>query len=263
MVDGAQTVSGGRELEPAVVLVRPQESGNVGAVARAMANMGLAELRLVEPAAPTGDVARAFAMHAHHVLDGARRYPDLGAATGDLELLVATASLREREWAQPVLAPRELAGWLSRQAPGARVGLLFGPEVSGLANDELARASVLVSIPAAPAQPTLNLAQAVLVLAYELYLARGAPGAAYPAPVARANLHQVDRLFSTLEGLLGDVHFARDTTIRKVARDLRQLLARAAVSEREATILSGILRRTRHALGRAGALPAGRRRAGG
>ncbi len=256
-------MSAGRELEPAVVLVRPQESGNVGAVARAMANMGLAELRLVEPAAATGDVARAFAMHAHHILDGARRCPDLAAATGDFEVVVATASLREREWAQPVVAPRQLAGWLAAEAPGARVALLFGPEVSGLANEELARASVLVSIPAAPAQPTLNLAQAVLILAYELYLARGAPGALFPAPVARANLHQVDRLFATLEALLGDVRFARDTTILKVSRDLRQLLARAALTEREATLLSGILRRARHALGRAGALVAGGRRGGG
>ena len=248
---------------PAVVLARPQEEGNVGAVARAMANMGLERLLLVEPAARLGDVARAFAMHSHHVLDRAERQPDLGSALAPFEVVVGTASLRDREWPQPVLAPRELPAWLAREAPGASVALLFGPEVSGLASAELARATALVSIPAAPRQPTLNQAQAVLILAYELYLARGAPGAAFPAPVARANLHQVDRLFATLEGLLGDVRFARDTTIEKVSRDLRQLLARAAVTEREATILAGILRRTRHALGRAGALPAGRRREGG
>jgi TrmH family RNA methyltransferase len=248
-------VSPGRELEPAVVLVRPQEEGNVGAVARAMANMGLERLLLVEPAAPTRDQARAFAMHAHHVLDGARRHSDLAAATADFDVIVGTASLRERDWAQPVLAPRELPGWLAAEAAGARVALVFGPEVSGLANEELARANVLVSIPAAPAQPTLNLAQAVLILAYELYLARGAPGAIAPTPVARARVLQIDRLFATLEALLADVRFARDTTIQKVSRDLRQLLARAAVTEREATILSGILRRARHALARTGALP--------
>lgn len=243
---------------PAVVLVRPQEEGNVGAVARAMANMGLARLLLVEPAARLGDTARAFAMHAHDILDGAERHPDLASALAPFEVVVGTTSLREREWPQPVLAPRELAGWLARAAPGAPVALLFGPEVSGLAAHELARATALVSIPAAPAQPTLNLAQAVLILAYELYVARGAPGAIATTPVARASVRQVERLFADLEQLLAATRFARDTTIRKVSRDLRQMLARAAVTEREATILSGILRRTRHALARS-APTAGRR----
>ena len=247
----------GEEPRPAVVLVRPHEEGNVGAVARAMANMGLERLLLVEPAARVGDLARAFAMHAHGVLDGARRHADLGAALAGFEVVVAAASLRERDWAQPVLAPRELPAWLAREAAGASVALVFGPEVSGLANQELVRANVVVSIPAAPAQPTLNLAQAVLILAYELYLARGAPGAIATTPVARASVRQVERLFADLERLLGETRFARDTTILKVSRDLRQMLARAAVSEREATILSGILRRARHALHRAGAGPAG------
>jgi len=247
---------------PAVVLVRPQEEGNVGAVARAMANMGLERLLLVEPAARLGDVARAFAMHSHHVLDHAERHPDLASALAPFEVVVGTASLRDREWPQPVLAPRELPAWLAREAPGASVALLFGPEVSGLASAELARATVLVSIPAAPEQPTLNLAQAVLILAYELFVARGAPGAVSPAPVARASVRQVERLFADLERLLSATRFARDTTIVKVSRDLRQMLARAAVTEREAVILAGILRRTRHALARRGersAPPAGDR----
>jgi len=245
---------------PAVVLVRPQEEGNVGAVARAMANMGLARLLLVEPAARLGDLARAFAMHAHHVLDGAERHADLDAALAGFDIVVGTASLRDRGWPQPVLAPRDLPAWLAREAAGAAVALVFGPEVSGLTTHELSRSTVLVSIPAAPEQPTLNLAQAVLVLAYELFVARGAPGAVATAPVARASVRQVERLFADLERLLETTRFARDTTIRKVALDLRQMLARAAVTEREAMILAGILRRTRHALARAGqrsAPPAG------
>jgi tRNA/rRNA methyltransferase len=241
-------------LLPEVLLVRPQEAGNVGAVARAMANMGLARLHLVEPAAATdGDSARAFAMHAHHVLDGARRHPDLGAALAGFEVAVGTASLRERGWPQPVLTPRALPGWLARAAPGSPVALVFGPEVSGLTAEELARMSVLVSIPTAPAQPTLNLAQAVLVVAYELFLARGAPGALGPRPEPRATVAEIERLFGSLETLLAEVRFARDDTIHGVVRDLRQLLARAGATEREAAILAGILRRTRHALARAGA----------
>ena len=240
---------------PTIVLVRPREQGNVGAVARAMANMGLADLRLVEPAIALGSTARAFAMHAHDILDGAVRYPDLTAALADREVVVGTASLRDRGWTQPVLAPRELPRWLDREAAGARAAIVFGSEVSGLTAAELARAEVLVRIPAAPAQPTLNLAQAVLVVAYELYVARGAPGAREAAPAERAKVERLERLFDRLEKLLADVGFARDTTFRRVALDLRQLLGRAGLSEREAVILSGVLRRARHALGRAGAIP--------
>lgn len=107
-----------------------------------------------------------------------------------------------------------------------------------------------MSIPAAPANPTLNLAQAVLLLAYELYVARGAPGAIALEPVSRATVFQLDHLFGRLQDLLAEVGFARDTTIHRVARDLRQLLARAGLSEREAALLSGLLRRTRNAITR-------------
>jgi TrmH family RNA methyltransferase len=235
---------------PAVVLVRPQEPGNVGAVARAMANTGLADLRLVEPATALNDTAFAFAMHAHEILDGVRRFPTLAEALADAELVVATASLRDRPWPQTVLTPRELPERLARGSAGARVALVFGSEVSGLTAEEMARATLLVRIPAAPANPTLNLAQAVLLVAYELYVARGAPGAIESRPVERAPAQQVERLFRSLEGLLEQVGFARDTTIRRVALDLRQLLARAELSQREAMILAGILRRSRHAFAR-------------
>ncbi|MEO7794314.1 MAG: RNA methyltransferase [Thermoanaerobaculia bacterium] len=236
---------------PCVVLVRPQQEGNIGAVARAMANMGLEDLRLVEPAPHLGDTAFAFAMHAHSILLAATRHADLGAALADCTYVVATASMRNRLWPHSIVAPRELAGHLAENAPGARVALVFGAEVSGLTSEELARANVLVSIPAAPANPTLNLAQAVLLVAYELYVARGAPGAIALEPVPRATVFQTDHLFKRLEELLWEVGFARDTTIRQVARDLRQLLARAGLSEREAALLSGLLRRTRNALSRA------------
>lgn len=236
---------------PAVVLVRPQQEGNIGAVARAMANMGLTDLRLVEPAPELGDAAFSFAMHAHSILLGARRHPSLADALGEFDYVVATASLRDRLWPHPVVPPRELSGHLAREAPGARVALVFGAEVSGLTSDELARASVLVSIPAAPANPTLNLAQAVLLITYELYVARGAPGAIALEPVSRATVFQIEHLFGRLQELLAEVGFSRDTTIRRVARDLRLLLGRAALSEREAALLSGLLRRTRNALTRA------------
>ena len=240
---------------PTVVLVRPQQEGNIGGVARAMANMGLSELFLVEPAPEFGDTAFAFAMHAHEILLGAKRHASLAEALAEFDYVVATASLRDRLWPHPVVQPRGLPEHLATCAPGARVALVFGAEVSGLTSDELARANVLVSIPAAPANPTLNLAQAVLLVAYELYVARGTPGAIALEPVSRATVFQIDNLFGRLQELLAEVGFARDTTIHRVARDLRQLLARASLSEREAALLSGLLRRTRNAIGRGRKVP--------
>jgi len=242
---------------PAVVLVRPQQEGNIGAVARAMANMGLTRLLLVEPAPDLGDTAFAFAMHAHSILLGAERHPSLAEALAGFDFVVATASLRDRLWPHPVVTPRALPAHLAEHAAGARVALVFGAEVSGLTSDELARASCLVSIPAAPANPTLNLAQAVLLVAYELYVARGTPGAIALQPVSRATVFQTEHLFGRLQELLAEVGFARDTTIRRVARDLRLLLARAHLSEREAALLSGLLRRTRNALRRGRQPPPG------
>lgn len=237
---------------PTVVLVRPQEAGNIGAVARAMANTALENLRLVEPAAPLNDSAFAFAMHAHDILHRVERFPSLVEALAGFDLVIATASLRERPWPQEVLAPRALAERLFAEGASApsRIALVFGSEVSGLTGEELARAALLVRIPAAPGNPTLNLAQAVLILGYELYVAQGARGAIASSPVERAPVQQVERLFANLENLLVEVGFARDTTIHRVSRDLRQLLARAALSQREAMILAGILRRSRHAFRR-------------
>lgn len=272
---------------PAVVLVRPREEGNVGAACRAMANMGLGELRLVEPAAELGGVARAFAVGAREVLEGARRFDSLAEALGPFRRVVGTTSARDRVLSVPVVTPRELAADFARE-PELPTALVFGSEVGGLTNDELALCHRVVTVPAALAQPTLNLAQAVLVVAYELYLVRvspagteateGSPGSDAgvregrapapaqgladravgaadeapaeprlelepPAPAAR-----VEGLFEHLERVLRQVGFARDRTFHGVLRDLRQLAGRARPTEREVTILRGVLRRIQNAL---------------
>jgi TrmH family RNA methyltransferase len=234
-------------LPPAVVLVRPREEGNVGAAARAMANMGLERLILVEPAAPFGPVATAFAVGAHHLLEGAERVPDLRAALAPFGRVVATTSTRDRRLGVPLLSPRELPAGLAADPPGTPAALLFGPEVGGLDNDELSMASLLVNIPCSPVQPTLNLAQAVLIVTYELFLARGAEPPAVDAepPAATA---EIDGLFDHLADVLARIGFARDDSFPGVLRDLRQLTARAAPSSREVRILRGIARRARHAL---------------
>jgi tRNA/rRNA methyltransferase len=259
-------VSSGAPPAPAIVLVRPQEEGNVGAVARAMANFGLERLLLVEPATPLRGIAYAFAVHSSQILDRAERFPDLRSALAGFERIVATTAARSRPWPRALTAPRELAVELAADPPGTATAILFGPEPSGLTNDELALASLLVRVPTSPAQPTLNLGQAVVLLAYELFLARESPPAASPVAAAsepRASGDEVAGFFDQLADLLRSVRFARDTTIGGVERDLRQLVARAAPTRREIAILRGILRRLGHALERSGGRQPGGRRTSG
>jgi tRNA (cytidine32/uridine32-2'-O)-methyltransferase len=235
-------------LSPAIVLVRPREEGNIGAAARAMANMGLAELVLVEPEAEIGRVARAFAVGAGHILDSARHAPSLDDGLAPYQKIVGTTSARARGLPMATVSARELPGALRQESSATRTALVFGPEVSGLDNDQLARCGLLVRIPCAPIQPTLNLAQAVLVISYELHLARleatdASEGLPTPVPT-----HEIDGLFAQVGPLLAEIGFQRDDTFAGVVRDLRRLAARAGVTEREVRILRGICRRAQRAL---------------
>ncbi len=235
-------------LPPAVVLVRPREEGNVGAAARAMANMGLGRLILVEPAAELGGTARAFAVGARGVLDGVVRSPSLREALAPFRRVIGTTSTRDRRLSIPVLTPRELPAWLTQDPPDTPTALVFGSEVGGLTNEELALASAVVTIPSSPLQPTLNLAQSVLIVAYELFLAGGEPFAAVgEEPPATAA--ELDGLLEHAARVLARIGFARDDSFPGVLRDLRRLAARAAPDSRDVKILRGICRRTEGALG--------------
>lgn len=234
----------------AVILVRPREEGNVGSAARAMANMGLDRLILVEPAAQIGRVATAFAVGAKHVLDACERKASLAEALAPFRRVVGTTSARDRRWDVPLLHPRELPARLALDPPGTPTALVFGPEVGGLTNDDLALASLLVTIPCSPAQPTLNLAQAVLVLAYELYQAQTdtPPPATVGHPEPPATTAEVDGLFGQATDLLRRIGFDRDSSFEGVLRDLRRLVSKAGPDSREVAILRGICRRTQRAL---------------
>ncbi|HSG38518.1 MAG TPA: RNA methyltransferase [Thermoanaerobaculia bacterium] len=235
-------------LPPAVVLVRPREEGNVGSAARAMANMGLDRLILVEPAAVIGKVGVAFAVGAKHVLDNAARVGSLEEALAPFRRVVGTTSTRDRRLGVPLLDPKELPGWLAQDGPAIPTALVFGPEVGGLTNEELALANAVVSIPCSPVQPTLNLSQAVLILAYEIFQARGEalpPSAGMEPPASAAEL---DGLLGHAADVMRQVGFSRDDSFQGVLRDLRRLAAKAAPSSRDVAILRGICRRTQGAL---------------
>lgn len=248
---------------PHIILVRPQEEGNVGSVARAMANMGLSRLVIVEPGAPVGATARAFAVGAGEILDRHRRSGSFDEALAPYRRAVGTTSTRDRRIAPsvPLLTPRELPEALAVDPPETPTALVFGPESSGLTAEELARLSPLVSVPCSPAQPTLNLAQAVLIVAYELFLDRlqrgderaaseGQGAAGERADDPPATLDRLEGLFGHVRQSLAAVGFDRDDTFEATLLDLRRLAGRAAVSDREVAILRGICRRTLHAVRR-------------
>lgn len=231
-------------LSPAIILVRPQEEGNIGATARAMANMGLEHLRLVKPAVELGRVAYAFAVGARGILERSVTTDSLREALEPFQRIVGTSSVRSRGPTAQLLSPRELAETLRREDHHAQSALVFGSEPSGLTNEELAHCGQIVQIPCSPEQPTLNLSQAVLILAWELFQARemATELASHRPPAAPAE--QVDGLLSQATEVMTAIGFARDDTFAGVSRELRQLAARAGLTAREVSLLRGICRRT-------------------
>jgi len=228
-----------------VVLVRPRNPANVAAACRALKNMGLRSLRLVGGDPGLGrPEARNLAYGAWDVLDTVRFFPGLGEAVADATLVAGTSGREDpAAW-----SPRRLASEGPVRAAGGRTAIVFGPESSGLTAEELARCHVRVRIAADPEQPSLNLAQAVLILAYEIRLSDEGEGEA-PAP-ARAAAGELEAALGELEeGLVGIGYLNRDNP-GKVLAELRVLLARAGPTPREASLLRGLARQIRWAAGR-------------
>ncbi len=230
---------------PAVILVRPREEGNVGAVARAMANMGLERLILVEPAPALGGVARGFGVGGWPILDGAVRESSLAAAIAPFGRVVGTASRRDRPLAgHRVAVPRELPEILAGDGAGTSTALVFGPEDNGLRRSELELCSPVVAIPCAPEHPTLNLAQAVLILAYELHLA--APSAAGEEPAGGeplASAGEVDALRRQVGEVLLAIGYDHEPIHAGLLRDLLRMVVRSGATPREVRILRRLCNR--------------------
>jgi TrmH family RNA methyltransferase len=220
-----------------VVLVRPARPANVAAACRAMKNMGLGSLRLV--ASPDGlaaPEARALAYGAWDVLDAAVVFPTLVDAVADAALVVMTSARPEAAgW-----TPRRLAAEVARLAGSGRVALVFGPEASGLTLAELALAHVTVRIPTDPAQPSLNLAQAVLLVAYELFLAPGVE--AEPAEQPRATAGELEAALRELRDALILVGYLNPTNPDAILGELRALVVRGRPTPREVSLLRGMAR---------------------
>ena len=234
-------------LRPVIVLVGPQMGENVGAAARAMLNCGLSELRLVSPRDGwPNERARAMATGASRgIVDRAAVFESTAGAVADLHRVYATTA-RRRDLLKPAIGPRDLAAEVRDfAAQGLRSGVLFGPERTGLDNDDVALASGIVHIPLNPAYSSLNLAQAVLLVAHSWFEAgaagSGAAGAAVSAtPLATSE--QLLNLFEHLEQELDASGFLRVVEKRGImVRNLRSILHRAELREHEVRALHGVV----------------------
>ncbi len=235
-----------------IVLVAPSHPGNIGAVARAMKTMGLHELVLVAPHRFPDAEATARAAGADDLLAAARVCGDLGEALEGCRLVIGS-SARRRSIRWPQLTPREAAAQLVVARVEGPVALLFGPERTGLGNDDLDRCHALVSIPTAPDYASLNLAAAVQVLAYEIRMAllSERPPAEWQAGRdghRLATAEEVEGYFAHLERLLLAVEFIDPARPGRVLRRLRGMFARARPQEDEIHILRGILTQTERKL---------------
>ncbi len=223
------------------VLFEPTQPGNIGSVARAMKTMGFHELVLVNPPDEWFCAeSRALASGAQDVLQGARVVTTLGEALAGCGLVLA-ASARHRRIGCPELNPRECAAELMGQAGSRTAAILFGPERSGLANEQLDLCNAIVYIPANPDYSSLNLAQAVQIIAYELrqqqVLERDVP----PPESPLAGPAQLELLYEHLERILLASGFLNPRNPRHLLRRLRRLFNRTRLDENELNILRGIL----------------------
>ena len=243
-----------------IVLHRPSSAENLGAAARVMMNFGLSRLVLVEPPAWAGpprsggaetgraDVlsrARRTARHASPLLDAAELHADLRGALGPALWACGTTSRRVegRTW----LDPRHLAAELARRSAAGEVAVVFGEERRGLSDAELELCPAVCSIPTALAYDSMNLAQAVAVIAYEIAAATAVEA---PAPEGAPARHAtVEALWERARAVLSQVGYLNPQNPEHILADLRRLLARADPTQREVELLVAALRALERALG--------------
>jgi tRNA/rRNA methyltransferase len=241
---------------PAVILMEPQLADNIGMVARACANFGVDELRLVNPRDGwPNEKARIAASGANYVVDDAQAFPTLNHAVADLNWVAATTA-RQRDLRKPVMTPIEaVAEMRARIARGERCGVLFGRERNGLETDEVAQADAIIMIPVNSRFASLNLAQSVLILGYEWMRASGAATlgrvTTYETPVSSglnvghsrpATKEEMDGFFTHLEDELDRLGFFNPPQKKQtMVRNLRSLLMRMGPTEQEVRTLRGVV----------------------
>jgi len=225
-----------------IILVGTLQSGNVGSVARAMKNMGLAHLKLADAQCEIDLQARKMATHAGDILDNVRQYPGLREAVADAQYVVGTTARDRRS--RMLLTPVQMAEKVLALAPANKVAIVFGREDSGLSNDELELCDAAVHIPTAPEMTSLNIAQAVMVVAYELFCRAESFGPAAAGDRLATSEQQQD-MYDHVRALLLDIGFLNPQNPEIVLGKIKRLLTRAALTTKDVEMLRGIVRQSR------------------
>ncbi|MEW5726045.1 MAG: TrmJ/YjtD family RNA methyltransferase [Thermodesulfobacteriota bacterium] len=233
----------------AVVLCRPKLPENIGAAARAAANMGLSRLRLVQPHRLEWDLIRGLATRAaEYVVDGLAVFDDLPSALADFHFVVGTTA-RMGSHRGPFFTPREMAAHVHGLAPETKVALVFGPERTGLTTAELRLCQAVVRIPTAgPKTSSLNLAQAVLILGYELLLAESPPVPAKPLKPAPAA--EVSAMYDHLTRTLLEIGFLPDQNTGHWLMSFKRIFNRSGLTHGECNLIRGLCRQIQWAVSR-------------
>ncbi|MFQ5609260.1 MAG: RNA methyltransferase [Woeseiaceae bacterium] len=223
-----------------IVLVGTTHPGNIGAVARAMKNMGLDDLALVSPRYFPHDEATARASGADDLLENATVVDTLGEAIADC-VYVAGASARSRSIGWPCLDAKDAAARLIQENAAGKVAAVFGAEKSGLSNSELDHCDTLLTIPTNPEFSSLNLAMAVQVLTYEIRAALSDKPPEYDDDTPLATSSELEHFYAHLEKVLLDVNFLDPDNPRHLMRRMRRMFIRARPDKNEINILRGFL----------------------
>jgi len=219
-----------------VVLVRPRFPENIGSVARAMKNMGLHRLTVVNGCSPLHMNAYKLASGAEDILERAEESIELKEAISGMGCVVGMTSRQGKERI-PLLTPRELAEHLVPISQENSIGLVFGSEKEGLTNEELSLCHLYVRIPSSESFPSLNLAHAVMVLCYELFQSSAATLRGFSK---MASSEQMEGMFAHMERTLLDMGFLETGHPKRIMRTLRRLFGRSHLEERDVRILQGI-----------------------
>ncbi len=221
-----------------VVLVGTLQAGNIGSAARAMKNMGVRRLKLVSPRQRVNAECRRLAGKAMDLVENAEVFETFEEAIDDAGVVAATTSARDRSHRRPLVTPREAAPTLLAHARHQKIALVFGPERSGLSEEQIAKSQILVSIPASPEYPVLNLAQSVLLVVYELGLLQNA------LPASRAKVApqpQRQEMFDQIQRVLIRIGFLSSGNPETMMNSIRKLLDQPSLTLRDVRIVRGIM----------------------
>jgi len=236
-----------------IILCNVSESGNVGAVCRAMKNMGLSKLRLAAPRPLNVESILSRAVHAEEIWENARIFNDFPSAAADCSLVIGATRRRGHNRKSISMDPRTLAGWL-KDRPGSEseiVSIVFGNERTGLEEAELNLCNFASHIPASEIQPSLNLSHAVQIYAYELFLALE-PALPVKGEWAALNQTEISTLVASITDTLASLGFYRHPGRGMQTRFLKDIISRAGLSEREGGYFKDIIAKSARLSGKNG-----------